>query len=182
MLLTLEPLLARSPFLVLHVRRSNLVGDALRELSIHSDIDLKKPLKVSFPHTLSTLSSSQHFCSLSALYVTTSPVYSGFSIGIAHRDTWSNQCGDWVFLFSDSEFWQWTVYKANRGFTLSGVSTVLRGWGRKYFYDIMQSLFCSSAGTGHSVFYLWEVATKFSSCCHVATFVVGRTGGYLWFV
>lgn len=47
MLLTLEPLLARSPFLVLHVRRSNLVGDALRELSIHSDIDLKKPLKVS---------------------------------------------------------------------------------------------------------------------------------------
>lgn len=48
MLLTLEPLLARSPFLVLHVRRSNLVGDALRELSIHSDIDLKKPLKVSF--------------------------------------------------------------------------------------------------------------------------------------
>lgn len=58
MLLTLEPLLARSPFLVLHVRRSNLVGDALRELSIHSDIDLKKPLKVSFPHTFSTLSSS----------------------------------------------------------------------------------------------------------------------------
>lgn len=48
MLLTLEPLLARSPFLVLHVRRNNLVGDALRELSIHSDIDLKKPLKVSF--------------------------------------------------------------------------------------------------------------------------------------
>uniref|UniRef100_A0A670K307 HECT and RLD domain containing E3 ubiquitin protein ligase 3 n=1 Tax=Podarcis muralis TaxID=64176 RepID=A0A670K307_PODMU len=48
MLLTLEPLLARSPFLVLHVRRTNLVGDALRELSIHSDIDLKKPLKVIF--------------------------------------------------------------------------------------------------------------------------------------
>ncbi|KAM5255293.1 putative E3 ubiquitin-protein ligase HERC3 isoform 3-T3 [Ctenodactylus gundi] len=48
MLLTLEPLLARSPFLVLHVRRSNLVADALRELSIHSDIDLKKPLKVIF--------------------------------------------------------------------------------------------------------------------------------------
>ncbi|XP_054845554.1 probable E3 ubiquitin-protein ligase HERC3 isoform X1 [Eublepharis macularius] len=48
MLLTLEPLLARSPFLVLHVRRGNLVGDALRELSIHSDIDLKKPLKVIF--------------------------------------------------------------------------------------------------------------------------------------
>lgn len=47
MLLTLEPLLARSPFLVLHVRRSSLVGDALRELSIHSDIDLKKPLRVS---------------------------------------------------------------------------------------------------------------------------------------
>ncbi|XP_029424926.1 probable E3 ubiquitin-protein ligase HERC3 isoform X3 [Nannospalax galili] len=48
MLLTLEPLLARSPFLVLHVRRNNLVGDALRELSIHSDTDLKKPLKVIF--------------------------------------------------------------------------------------------------------------------------------------
>ncbi|XP_052575121.1 probable E3 ubiquitin-protein ligase HERC3 isoform X3 [Peromyscus californicus insignis] len=48
MLLTLEPLLARSPFLVLHVRRNHLVGDALRELSIHSDIDLKKPLKVIF--------------------------------------------------------------------------------------------------------------------------------------
>uniref|UniRef100_A0A670YWZ5 HECT and RLD domain containing E3 ubiquitin protein ligase 3 n=1 Tax=Pseudonaja textilis TaxID=8673 RepID=A0A670YWZ5_PSETE len=48
MFLTLEPLLARSPFLVLHVRRSNLVGDALRELSIHSDVDLKKPLKVIF--------------------------------------------------------------------------------------------------------------------------------------
>ncbi|XP_036778015.2 probable E3 ubiquitin-protein ligase HERC3 isoform X2 [Manis pentadactyla] len=48
MLLTLEPLLARSPFLVLHVRRNNLVGDALRELSIHSDVDLKKPLKVIF--------------------------------------------------------------------------------------------------------------------------------------
>lgn len=87
MLLTLEPLLARSPFLVLHVRRSNLVGDALRELSIHSDIDLKKPLKVSFPHTFSTLSSRWHFCSLSALHVATSPVYSGFSRGIAHRDT-----------------------------------------------------------------------------------------------
>uniref|UniRef100_A0A0K8RUC2 Putative E3 ubiquitin-protein ligase HERC3 n=1 Tax=Crotalus horridus TaxID=35024 RepID=A0A0K8RUC2_CROHD len=48
MFLTLEPLLARSPFLVVHVRRSNLVGDALRELSIHSDVDLKKPLKVIF--------------------------------------------------------------------------------------------------------------------------------------
>ncbi|XP_029453752.1 probable E3 ubiquitin-protein ligase HERC3 isoform X2 [Rhinatrema bivittatum] len=48
MLLTLEPLMARNPFLVLHVRRSNLVGDALRELSIYSDIDLKKPLKVIF--------------------------------------------------------------------------------------------------------------------------------------
>ncbi|XP_006867838.1 PREDICTED: probable E3 ubiquitin-protein ligase HERC3 [Chrysochloris asiatica] len=50
MLLTLEPLLARSPFLVLHVRRNNLVGDALRELSIHSDIDLKKPLKCFVEH------------------------------------------------------------------------------------------------------------------------------------
>ncbi|XP_015200074.1 probable E3 ubiquitin-protein ligase HERC3 isoform X1 [Lepisosteus oculatus] len=48
MLLTLEPLLARNPFLVLHVRRDNLVSDALRELSIYSDIDLKKPLKVIF--------------------------------------------------------------------------------------------------------------------------------------
>ena len=57
MLLTLEPLLARSPFLVLHVRRSNLVGDALRELSIHSDLDLKKPLKVS----PSVYLSKQHF-------------------------------------------------------------------------------------------------------------------------
>lgn len=56
MLLTLEPLLARSPFLVLHVRRNHLVGDALRELSIHSDIDLKKPLKVSpFPEFLQYL-------------------------------------------------------------------------------------------------------------------------------
>uniref|UniRef100_A0AAY4AK88 HECT domain-containing protein n=1 Tax=Denticeps clupeoides TaxID=299321 RepID=A0AAY4AK88_9TELE len=48
MLLTLEPLLARNPFLVLHVRRGHLVSDALRELSIYSDIDLKKPLKVIF--------------------------------------------------------------------------------------------------------------------------------------
>ncbi|XP_036373044.1 probable E3 ubiquitin-protein ligase HERC3 isoform X1 [Megalops cyprinoides] len=48
MLLTLEPLLARNPFLVLHVRRNHLVSDALRELTIYSDIDLKKPLKVIF--------------------------------------------------------------------------------------------------------------------------------------
>ncbi|KAI1887409.1 hypothetical protein AGOR_G00190000 [Albula goreensis] len=48
MLLTLEPLLARNPFLVLHVRREHLVSDALRELTIYSDIDLKKPLKVIF--------------------------------------------------------------------------------------------------------------------------------------
>ncbi|XP_063314711.1 probable E3 ubiquitin-protein ligase HERC3 isoform X1 [Pelobates fuscus] len=48
MLLTLEPMLAKNPFLVLHVRRSSLVADALRELSIHSDVDLKKPLKVIF--------------------------------------------------------------------------------------------------------------------------------------
>ncbi|XP_068089297.1 probable E3 ubiquitin-protein ligase HERC3 [Hyperolius riggenbachi] len=47
-LLSLEPVLAKNPFLVLHVRRSSLVADALRELSIHSDIDLKKPLKVIF--------------------------------------------------------------------------------------------------------------------------------------
>ncbi|KAM8940138.1 putative E3 ubiquitin-protein ligase HERC3 [Pelodytes ibericus] len=48
MLLTLEPMLAKNPFLVLHVRRTSLVADALRELSIHTDIDLKKPLKVIF--------------------------------------------------------------------------------------------------------------------------------------
>ncbi|MEE6461872.1 hypothetical protein FKM82_001435 [Ascaphus truei] len=48
MLLTLEPMLAKNPFLVLHVRRSSLVADSLRELSIYSDIDLKKPLKVIF--------------------------------------------------------------------------------------------------------------------------------------
>uniref|UniRef100_A0A673YYV4 HECT and RLD domain containing E3 ubiquitin protein ligase 3 n=1 Tax=Salmo trutta TaxID=8032 RepID=A0A673YYV4_SALTR len=48
MLLTLEPLLARNPFLVLHVRRDHLVSDALRELTIYSDVDLKKPLKVIF--------------------------------------------------------------------------------------------------------------------------------------
>uniref|UniRef100_A0A3B3SXT5 HECT and RLD domain containing E3 ubiquitin protein ligase 3 n=1 Tax=Paramormyrops kingsleyae TaxID=1676925 RepID=A0A3B3SXT5_9TELE len=48
MLLTLEPLLARNPFLVLHVRRGHLVSDALRELALYSDVDLKKPLKVIF--------------------------------------------------------------------------------------------------------------------------------------
>ncbi|XP_030643542.1 putative E3 ubiquitin-protein ligase HERC3 [Chanos chanos] len=48
MLLTLEPLLARNPFLVLHVRRDHLVSDALRELTVYSDLDLKKPLKVIF--------------------------------------------------------------------------------------------------------------------------------------
>ncbi|KAG8454208.1 hypothetical protein GDO86_000737 [Hymenochirus boettgeri] len=48
MLLTLDPMLIRNPFLVLHVRRTSLVADALRELSIYSDIDLKKPLKVIF--------------------------------------------------------------------------------------------------------------------------------------
>lgn len=87
MLLTLEPLLARSPFLVLHVRRSNLVGDALRELSIHSDIDLKKPLKVSFLPIFSTLLFSKHFCRLSAIYITASPVCSNFSIAVTHRNT-----------------------------------------------------------------------------------------------
>lgn len=46
MLLTLEPLLAQNPFLVLHVRRDHLVSDALRELTIYNDVDLKKPLKV----------------------------------------------------------------------------------------------------------------------------------------
>ncbi|KAL0203080.1 hypothetical protein M9458_001098, partial [Cirrhinus mrigala] len=48
MLLTMEPLLARNPFLVLHVRRNHLVSDALRELTVYSDVDLKKPLKVIF--------------------------------------------------------------------------------------------------------------------------------------
>lgn len=46
MLLTLEPQLARNPYLVLHVRRSHLVSDTLRELTSYSDVDLKKPLKV----------------------------------------------------------------------------------------------------------------------------------------
>lgn len=48
MLLTLEPHLARNPYLVLHVRRNHLVSDTLRELTMYSDVDLKKPLKVSF--------------------------------------------------------------------------------------------------------------------------------------
>lgn len=46
MLLTLEPQLARNPYLVLHVRRNHLVSDTLRELTAYSDVDLKKPLKV----------------------------------------------------------------------------------------------------------------------------------------
>lgn len=46
MLLTLEPQLARNPYLVLHVRRNQLVSDTLRELTSYSDVDLKKPLKV----------------------------------------------------------------------------------------------------------------------------------------
>ncbi|MEQ2187363.1 putative E3 ubiquitin-protein ligase herc3 [Goodea atripinnis] len=45
MLLTLEPHLARNPYLVLHVRRNHLVSDTLRELTMYSDVDLKKPLK-----------------------------------------------------------------------------------------------------------------------------------------
>uniref|UniRef100_A0A8C5ECY0 HECT domain-containing protein n=1 Tax=Gouania willdenowi TaxID=441366 RepID=A0A8C5ECY0_GOUWI len=48
MLLTLEPQLARNPYLVLHVRRSHLVSDTLREIAVYSDVDLKKPLKVIF--------------------------------------------------------------------------------------------------------------------------------------
>uniref|UniRef100_A0A3B5LU44 HECT and RLD domain containing E3 ubiquitin protein ligase 3 n=1 Tax=Xiphophorus couchianus TaxID=32473 RepID=A0A3B5LU44_9TELE len=48
MLLTLEPHLARNPYLVLHVRRNHLVSDTLRELTMYSDVDLKKPLKVIF--------------------------------------------------------------------------------------------------------------------------------------
>ncbi|XP_060782468.1 probable E3 ubiquitin-protein ligase HERC3 isoform X2 [Neoarius graeffei] len=50
MLLTLEPLLAQNPFLVLHVRRDHLVSDALRELTIYNDVDLKKPLKCFVEH------------------------------------------------------------------------------------------------------------------------------------
>ncbi|KTF92285.1 hypothetical protein cypCar_00012607 [Cyprinus carpio] len=50
MLLTMEPLLARNPFLVLHVRRNLLVSDALRELTVYSDVDLKKPLKCFVEH------------------------------------------------------------------------------------------------------------------------------------
>ncbi|XP_034043932.1 probable E3 ubiquitin-protein ligase HERC3 isoform X2 [Thalassophryne amazonica] len=48
MLLSLEPQLARNPYLVLHVRRNHLVSDTLRELTVYSDVDLKKPLKVIF--------------------------------------------------------------------------------------------------------------------------------------
>uniref|UniRef100_A0A8C6KSS6 HECT and RLD domain containing E3 ubiquitin protein ligase 3 n=1 Tax=Nothobranchius furzeri TaxID=105023 RepID=A0A8C6KSS6_NOTFU len=48
MLLTLEPHLARNPYLVLHVRRNHLVSDTLRELTMYTDVDLKKPLKVIF--------------------------------------------------------------------------------------------------------------------------------------
>ncbi|XP_072241033.1 probable E3 ubiquitin-protein ligase HERC3 isoform X1 [Leuresthes tenuis] len=48
MLLTLEPQLARNPYLVLHVRRNHLVSDTLREITTYSDVDLKKPLKVIF--------------------------------------------------------------------------------------------------------------------------------------
>uniref|UniRef100_A0A8C2WPN1 HECT and RLD domain containing E3 ubiquitin protein ligase 3 n=1 Tax=Cyclopterus lumpus TaxID=8103 RepID=A0A8C2WPN1_CYCLU len=48
MLLALEPHLARNPYLVLHVRRDHLVSDTLRELTMYSDVDLKKPLKVIF--------------------------------------------------------------------------------------------------------------------------------------
>lgn len=50
MLLTLEPQLARNPYLVLHVRRNHLVSDTLRELTSYSDVDLKKPLKVRWNH------------------------------------------------------------------------------------------------------------------------------------
>ena len=52
MLLTLEPHLARNPYLVLHVRRNHLVSDTLRELTMYSDVDLKKPLKVRVGHRL----------------------------------------------------------------------------------------------------------------------------------
>ncbi|XP_076003795.1 putative E3 ubiquitin-protein ligase HERC3 isoform X2 [Genypterus blacodes] len=48
MLLTLEPHLARNPYLVLHVRRNHLVSDTLREITTYSDVDHKKPLKVIF--------------------------------------------------------------------------------------------------------------------------------------
>ena len=67
MLITLEPLLARNPFLVLHVRRDHLVSDALRELTVYSDVDLKKPLKVGGLSQLIRVSSgSQHVTRLDA--------------------------------------------------------------------------------------------------------------------
>ncbi|XP_054634415.1 probable E3 ubiquitin-protein ligase HERC3 isoform X2 [Dunckerocampus dactyliophorus] len=47
-LFTLEPQPVRNPYLVLHVRREHLVSDALRELTTYSDLDFKKPLKVTF--------------------------------------------------------------------------------------------------------------------------------------
>nr|XP_057936716.1 probable E3 ubiquitin-protein ligase HERC3 isoform X2 [Doryrhamphus excisus] len=47
-LFTLEPQPVKNPYLVLHVRREHLVSDALRELTTYSDLDFKKPLKVTF--------------------------------------------------------------------------------------------------------------------------------------
>uniref|UniRef100_A0A8C2JD51 HECT and RLD domain containing E3 ubiquitin protein ligase 3 n=1 Tax=Cyprinus carpio TaxID=7962 RepID=A0A8C2JD51_CYPCA len=47
-MLTLTLASELNPFLVLHVRRNLLVSDALRELTVYSDVDLKKPLKVIF--------------------------------------------------------------------------------------------------------------------------------------
>lgn len=63
MLLTMEPLLARNPFLVLHVRRNHLVSDALRELTVYNDVDLKKPLKVCLYHPNARLLSGP-YCSI----------------------------------------------------------------------------------------------------------------------
>lgn len=66
MLLTLEPHLARNPYLVIHVRRDHLVSDTLRELTMYSDVDLKKPLKVgansSATPVVLSLSSERHGC------------------------------------------------------------------------------------------------------------------------
>lgn len=68
MLLTLEPQLARNPYLVLHVRRNHLVSDTLRELTTYSDVDLKKPLKVRATRKLLKVTVVLHSFFYKALY------------------------------------------------------------------------------------------------------------------
>ena len=76
MLLTLEPLLARNPFLVLHVRRDHLVSDALRELTVYSDVDLKKPLKVRVMPLLDTFWFLKSLSSLTVInFFSCSPLF-----------------------------------------------------------------------------------------------------------